>query len=386
MTTLARLLVVALALSSVSAGSASKATTPGEYFVYVGSSDSGRATSKGISIYRFTPSTGQIATVGVFPIRNPFFLAVSPDHRFLYTVDKSENEAGSKVSALALDPANGALTLIDQVSSRGANPVYTELDKSDKYVLVANYLGGTVAAFRLRADGGIGESTALVSCAGEHSPQHPERPPGPYPHAIDMSPDNRFALVTALGLDRLYVYRFDPEHGALSPHDPPFVSLPPGAGPRHIAFDPSGTHVYVMDETAGAVTVFSYAAATGTLRPLQTISTLPSDFKGNNQSGDIEVHPTGRFLFASNRGHDSIAVFGIDPSKGTLVLTEIVPSHGSRPGNFRIDPTGSYLFVANEQSNNVVVFKIDGKTGRLTATGQALDVAGPQNIVFVAVQ
>lgn len=384
---LATLLVLSLALTSPGpcVGGSGKVSAGDEFFVYIGSSKSERTASKGIYTYRFRAGTGQLTSVGLVKITNPAFLALHPNHRFLYTVNQTADYATSAVTAFAIDRATGGLTLLNQVSSHGANPVYVLLDKTKRYALVANYIGHNVATFPVLEDGRLGDASDVVQYT-DSSVNHPERPKGAFPHSIDVSSNNRFAIVTALGLDKLFVYRFDSSHGSLVQNDPPFVSLAPGAGPRHIAFDPRGKYVYSMNETAGTVTVFSYNAANGTLSERQTISTLPKDFKGNNASGEIEVHPTGKFLYASNRGHDSIAVFAVESKKGTLTPIESVPTQGKAPGNFQIDPTGSYLFVANENSDTVVVFRIDSNLGRLTPTGHVLEVPCPQNMVFLAVE
>lgn len=378
-------LLSALALPVSCLADAKKVSATDEFFIYIGSSKSERTDSKGIYVYRFKAGTGQLTSLGLVKVMNPAFLAVHPSRRFLYAVNQTADYDTSAVTAFAIDRTTGGLTLLNQVSSRGANPVYVMLDKTGRYALIANYIGDTVAAFPLLDDGRLGEASAFVQYS-ESSVNHPERPKGAFPHSIDLSPDNRFALVTALGLDKLFVYRFDQARGSLAQNDIPFFSVAPGGGPRHIAFDPSGKHVYSMNETAGTVTVFSYNAADGGLRELQTISTLPKDFKGKNASAEIEVYPSGKFLYASNRGHDSIAVFAIEPKKGTLTPVENVPTQGKAPGNFQFDPTGSYLFVANENSNNVVVFRVDPKDGRLSSTGQVLEVPCPQNMVFVAIE
>ena len=379
------LLLSALVLPVSSLAGPRKVSATDEFFIYIGSSKSERTDSKGIYVYRFKAGTGQLTSLGLVKVMNPAFLAVHPSRRFLYAVNQTADYDTSAVTAFAMDRTTGELTLLNQVSSRGANPVYVMLDKTGRYALIANYIGDTVAAFPVLDDGRLGEASSFVQYS-ESSVNHPERPKGAFPHSIDLSPDNRFALVTALGLDKLFVYRFDQARGSLAQNNIPFFSVAPGGGPRHIAFDPSGKHVYSMNETAGTVTVFSYNAADGGLHELQTISTLPKDFKDKNASAEIEVYPSGKFLYASNRGHDSIAVFAIEPKKGTLRPVENVPTQGKAPGNFQFDPTGSYLFVANENSNNVVVFRVDPKVGRLSSTGQVLEVPCPQNMVFVPIE
>ena len=233
----------------------------------------------------------------------------------------------------------------------------------------------------IRSDGRLGEVSAFVQHTG--SSVNPSRQRKPHAHSINVSPDNRFAIVADLGLDKLLVYRFDAARGALAPNDPPFAAVMPGSGPRHFTFHPGGKFAYVINELASTVTAFSYDAARGALSELQTISTLPKDFTGSSTTAEVQVDATGKFLYGSNRGHDSIAVFAIDPSKGTLTPVQRVPMQGKTPRNFRIDPTGSYLFAANQDSGSVVIFRIHAKTGRLTPTGQALAVASPVCVKFV---
>jgi 6-phosphogluconolactonase len=239
-----------------------------------------------------------------------------------------------------------------------------------------------VIVYPILEDGRLGEASAFVQHTG-HGP-NAERQEGPHAHSIDLSPDNRFAYVDDLGLDELLVYRFDSTKGSLTPNDPPFAKLDPGVGPRHFALRPDGKFAYVVTEIGRNVMVFSVDAAKGTLQHLQTVTTLPKDFTGRNDDAEIEVVPSGKFLYASNRGHDSIAVFAVDSAKGTLTTVEITSTGGKEPRSFEIDPTGKLLFAANQKSDNIVVFKIDAKTGKLTPTGQVLDVASPVCVKFVA--
>jgi 6-phosphogluconolactonase len=366
---------------------AGAAPTPSKYLVYVGTYTD-KTTSKGIYAYRYDADTGKLDSLGLAAeTTNPSFVAVHPNRRFLYAVNEVSNYKGKSsgaVSAFAIDSATGKLTFLNEVASGGADPCYITLDKTGKYVLVANYTGGSIAAFPVLDDGRLGEPSAFVQHAG-HGP-NAERQEGPHAHSIDLSADNHFALVDDLGLDELLVYRFDATQGSLTPNDPKFAKLDPGAGPRHFAFHPSGKFAYVISELASTVTVFAYDNASGSLRSLQSISTLPKGFTGRNDDAEIQVHPSGKFLYASNRGHDSIAVFAIDGSKGTLTLVEDVPTQGKEPRSFEIDPTGSLLFAENQNSNNIVLFRIDQKTGKLTAAGQTLDVASPVCVKFVAIK
>src|SRR5580692_11435256 len=364
-----------------------------KYFVYVGTyTTEAGSTSKGIYAYSFDPDTAELTPLGLAAeTTNPSFLAVHPNHRFLYAVNEVGNYKGEKsgaVSAFSTDRTTGKLTLLNEVASKGADPCYITVDKTGKYVLVANYTGGSVAVFPVLEDGRLGEATAFIQHTGHGA--DPERQEGPHAHSIDLSPDERFAIVDDLGLDETLVYRFDRAKGSLTLNDPQIYTTlakaDPGAGPRHFAFNPNGKFAYVVNEIQSTVSVFSYDGSAGVLRRLQTISTYPKDFSAHNDDAEIQVHPSGKFLYASNRGHDSIAVFAIDPDKGTLTLIEYVPTKGQSPRNFEIDPTGKLLFAANEKSDNIVIFRINAQTGRLTATDKVLDISQPVCVKFVPIE
>jgi 6-phosphogluconolactonase len=359
-----------------------------KYLVYVGTYTEAGSDSKGIYAYNFEPATATITPIGLAAATtSPSFLAVHPNRRFLYAVNEVGNYKGQKsgaVSAFSIDHATGKLTLLNQVASGGADPCYITVDKTGKYVLVANYTGGSIAAFPVLADGRLGERSAFVQHVGHGT--DPERQEGPHAHSIDLSPDDRFAVVDDLGLDQSLVYKFDNTKGTLVVNDSKVAQAAPGAGPRHFVFHPNGRFGYVINEMQSTVTVFGYDAATGALRSLQTISALPKDFTKETTGAEIEIHPSGKFLYASNRGHDSIAVFSIDQDKGTLTLVEYAPTKGSSPRNFAIDPTGTLIFAANEKSDNIVIFRIDQKTGRLTPTGKPLEISQPVCVRFVAVK
>jgi len=375
------LLVLIVCLTQFAAGQ--KPPTKGSYLMYVGTYTGPE--NKGIHAFRFDSGSGKAVPVGVAAESvNPSFLAVDPRQRFLYAVNEVSDYKGEKsggVSAFSIDRKTGNLTFLNEVASRGAGPCHVALDKTGKYVLVANYDGGSVAVFPVLTDGRLGESSAFVQHTG-HGP-NAERQEGPHAHEIQVTPDNRFAMVADLGLDQLLVYRFDPAKGTLTPDDPPFAVVEPGGGARHFVFHPDGKHVYAINEMGGSVAGFAYDAGKGALHSQQLISTLPQDFKGPNDSAEIAVSGDGKFLYASNRGPDDIAVFAIDLGKGTLTLVEHVPTKGKTPRNFVIDPSGQYLLVENQESNNIVVFQIDGKSGRLTDTGQRIAVPSPVCIVFV---
>jgi 6-phosphogluconolactonase len=380
--------LLALVLWTLYVAAAGPASPKGKYFVYVGTYTEEGSKSKGIYAYRFDPATTQITAIGlVAETINPSFVALHPNRRFLYAVNevgKYKGQSSGAVSAFAIDRVTGKLTLVNEVPSRGADPCYITLDKSGKHVLVANYTGGSVAVFPVLDDGRLGDASAFVQHQGHGT--NPERQERPHAHSIDLSPDNHFALVDDLGLDYVIAYSFDGANGSLTPNEPAFAKVDAGAGPRHFAFHPNGIFAYVINEMHSTVTVFAYDSTGGALRSLQTISTLPPGFTGQNDDAEVQVHPSGKFLYASNRGHDSIAVFAIDPTKGTLTPVEDISTRGKTPRSFEIDPTGSLLFAANQKSNNIVVFRIDAGTGRLTPTGQVLEVEAPVCVKFVAIE
>jgi 6-phosphogluconolactonase len=255
------------------------------------------------------------------------------------------------------------------------------VDKTGKVVLVANYNSGSVAVLPIKADGSLSEATAFDQHSGHGA--DPKRQPGPHSHSIFTSPDNVFALSADLGLDRLFVYRLNPAAGTLTANNPPYAEVTPGGGPRHFDFSPSGKFVYVIQEMGSKVSTYTYDKTAGTLKEIQTASTLPADFKGENTCADIHAHRSGKFVYGSNRGHDSIAVFAVDPHNGTLKLIENTSTQGKTPRNFGIDPTGKFLIAANQDTDNMVVFSIDQKTGKLTPTGQNVEVGAPVCVKFM---
>ncbi len=367
---------------------AAPAKQPGKYLFYVGTYTEEGSKSKGIYAYRYDAATAEITPLGLAAeTTNPSFVAVHPNGRFLYAVNEVGNYKGPNsggVSAFSVDHATGKLTFLNEVPSRGADPCYIIVDQTGKYVLVANYTGGSVAVFPVLADGKLGEASGFVQHTGKGT--NPERQEGPHAHSIDLSPDNRFAMVDDLGLDELLVYKFDGAKGSLTPNDPPFAKVDAGAGPRHFVLRPDGKFAYVIAEMGHTVTVFSNDASSGRLQPLQTVTTLPKDFTGRNDDAEIRVHPSGKFLYASNRGDDSIAIFAIDKGKGTLTQVGGLHTGGKEPRSFEIDPTGMLLFAANQKSDNIVVFRIDPKTGSLTPTGKVLEVGSPVCVKFLGVE
>ena len=382
----AALLLASLSLATFS--SAAPSAKPSRYLFFVGTYTEEGSKSKGIYAYSYDAKTAQMTSLGLAAeTTNPSFVAPHPNGKFLYAVNevgkyKGPNSGG--VSAFAIDGTTGKLTFLNEVASRGSDPCYITVDRTGKYVLVANYTGGSVAVFPILPDGKLGEASGFVQHTG-HGPNS-ERQEAPHAHSIDLSADNRFAMVDDLGLDEVLVYKFDSGKGSLTPNDPPFAKVAGGAGPRHFVLRPDGKFAYVVAEMGHTVTVFSNDAASGKLQVLQTVSTLPADFKGRNDDAEIQLHPSGRFLYASNRGEDTIVVYAIDGAKGTLTQVASVPTGGKEPRSFEIDPTGTLLFAENQKSDNVVVFKIDQKTGKLTPTGKVLDVGAPVCLKFVAVE
>jgi len=367
---------------------AAPAEQHGKYLFYVGTYTEEGSKSKGVYAYRFNAETGQITSLGLAAeTTNPSFVALHPNGRFLYAVNEVGNYKGPNsggVSAFSIDRSAGKLTFLNEVPSRGADPCYITLDKTGKYVLVANYTGGSIAVFPVLGDGKLGEASAFLQHSGHGT--NPARQEKAHAHSIDLSPDNRFAMADDLGLDELLVYKFDSANGSLTPNNPPFAKLDSGAGPRHFALSPTGKFAYVIAEMHSTVTVFANDEKTGTLHPLQTVSALPKDFTGQNDDAEIQMYPSGKFLYASNRGSDTITEFAIDPSKGTLTPVAYIPTQGKSPRSFEIDPTGKFLFAANQKSDNIVVFRIDAKTGHLTPTGQVLDVGSPVCVKFLKVR
>jgi 6-phosphogluconolactonase len=356
------------------------------YLVYVGTyTDKG---SKGIYAYRFDPATGESEPVGlVATSENPSFLAVASDNKYLYAVNETGNFNGGKtgaVSSFAVDRSTGKLTLLQQVSSLGADPAHLSLDVTGRYLLVANYTSGNIASFPIQPDGTLGTRISFVQHSG--SSVDKERQTGPHAHEITSTADNRFVLVPDLGLDQLLVYRFDAKTGALSPNNPPFAKAAPGAGPRHFAAAASGKFIYLTNEMASTVTVFSFDAASGQMHEQQTISTLPVGFKGDNSTAEIALDASGKHLYVSNRGEDSIALFAVSPEDGKLSYTERVPTGGKTPRHFTLDPTGKWLFAENQDSGTVTLFAVEPVSGRITATLHTLQVSSPVCVVFVAVK
>jgi len=326
---------------------------------------------KGIYVYQLDTPTGRLAPVGqTGEIVNPSYLLVDPQGRYLYAVQETEKK--SAVYAFALNGEK--INYLNHRPSQGVFPCHLALDQTGRYLLVANYGSGTVSVFPLLDNGRLGAATDVVKHTGA-SGANPQRQEGPHAHAVMVGPNNRHVFVADLGLDKIMIYRFDAATGKLTPHDPPGVSLHPGAGPRHLAFHPGGRHAFVINELDATVTTFAHSH--GTLTPLQTVSALPPDFKGTRSGAAIRVAPSGRFVYASNRGHNSIAIFAFDQASGNLTPAGHESTQGQTPRDFIIDPSGGLLLAANQDSDTVVSFRINPQTGQLQTTGPVTRVPNP---------
>jgi 6-phosphogluconolactonase len=345
--------------------------------VYVGTYTSHG--SKGIYSLRLDLETGGLERNGE-PAEtvNPSFLALHPTRRFLYAVNElgeSRHDTSGGVSAFAIDPRTGALAVLNRQPSGGAAPCHVSLDAPGRNLLVANYWSGSLRVLPVQADGRLAPATATVQHEGRGP--NPERQEGPHAHSINLDPAGRFAFAADLGLDQVLVYRFDPAKGTLTPHDPPVARLAGGSGPRHLAFHPDGRHVYLINELSSTITVFGYDAAAGMLAEQQTVSTLPAGFEGGNTTAEVAVRADGRFVYGSNRGHDSLAIFAVDATTGRLTPAGHQPTLGKTPRHFAIEPSGRYLLAANQDSDSVAVFRIDAATGGLEPVGRPVSVPSP---------
>ncbi len=349
--------------------------------LYVGTYTAGK--SEGIYVYRFDPNTGALNRSSSIKSVNPSFLTIDRSRRFLYAVNEVGEYAGKPgggVSAFAIDRDTSNLRLLNEQATQGADPCYVSVDTKKRTLLVANYTGGNVSVFPLRSDGTLG----MVAEVKQHEGSGiKEQQKGPHAHCIIFDRLERHALSADLGTDKVMIYQFDRATGKLNPAKQPFAELKPGAGPRHLTFHPSGKYVYVINELDSTMSAFKYNELNGTLTMIETVSTLPGDFTGVSYCADVHVSPSGKFLYGSNRGHNSIVVFEIDPRTGKLTPLEHVPTEGNWPRNFTLDPSGQFLLVANQRSENVVVFSIDPATGRLKPTGVNEQIPAPVCLKFL---
>jgi 6-phosphogluconolactonase len=384
---------VAALLAAVVPGGAVVAQEAGKaagnpMIVYVGTYTGPK--SKGIYTMRFDPATGRLTAPEVAAeVKNPSFLAIHPSRQFLYAVgelDEFRGKKGGAVSAFTIDPKSGKLTLMNQETTGGNGPCWVAVDATGKAALIANYGGGSISAVPIKPDGSLGAPAAqggFVQHTG--SSVNKSRQSEPHAHSLNATPDNKYAVAADLGLDKLLVYKLDPAAATLTPNDPPFATLAPGTGPRHLAFHPNGKFAFVCGEMGMTVTSLAYDGAKGTLTEVQTISTLPEGTAPSTKysTAEVQVHPSGKFVYVSNRGHDTIAGFRVEPETGKMTAIGHTPSGGKTPRNFRIDPTGQWLLAANQDSDNVVVFRIDEQTGALSPTGTEAKVGSPVCVKFL---
>jgi 6-phosphogluconolactonase len=356
----------------------------GAQTLYVGTYTSGK--SEGIYIYRMDVTTGALSHINTMKgVTDPSFLAIDPRRRWLYAVNEVEQFAGKPsgaLSAFSIDQKSGNLSFLNQQPTLGGAPCHLTVDKTGRFVLVANYTGGNISIFPVKPDGSLGVASGMVQHHG--SSINKDRQEGPHAHCIELDSSNRYAFAVDLGIDKVMIYKFNARNGTLTPNKD--VQLKPGDGPRHLTFHPNGRYAYVINELTNTVTAFTYDTATGSLNQTQTIPTLPKDFSGANTTAEILVTPSGKFLYGSNRGHDSIVAFAIDQNTGKLTFIEHVPTQGKTPRNFTIDPTGTFLLVANKDSDTIVNFRINPATGRLTSTGHTAQVPTPVCLVLVPFQ
>lgn len=382
----------------------------GDYFLFIGTYTGfkyvhhsrpyglGESHSEGIYVSRYHAATGALSEPELAAkMINPSFLTISPNHKFLYAVSEDPLSVGppldhsSYVSAFRIDPSTGHLQLLNTVPASGTSTCFIAIDHTGKFVLVSNFGSGSTSVIRVREDGSLGELSGFIQDVGRSV--DPAIQFEPHTHSVVLSPDNRYAIVSDLGTDKVLIFRFDSETGRLSPPDPPFAKVYPGGGPRHFAFDPSGRFGYQLGEMSGAIDVYSWDPKAGKLTLIQRAQSVRHDYFDGNHSGEIDVHPSGKFLFESNRqthgdnirGPDNIGVFAIDPKDGTLTPVEEVDSGGIMPRNFSIDPSGNFLLVANQVTNNIVVFRIDPSSGKLSKTGSEIKADTPVCLKFVPV-
>jgi 6-phosphogluconolactonase len=344
------------------------------------------AKSQGIYVSSFDPETGALGDAQLAATTpSPSFLALHPSGKFLYAVNEVgefRSQKSGSVSAFAIDAATGLLTLLNQQPSHGEAPCHLVVDKTGNWVLVVNYTGGNVASIPIAGDGSLKtENHSVVQHAGWSV--NPQRQEKPHAHSINLDAANRIAVAADLGIDKLMVYRFDAANGTLEPNQEPAVRLPAGSGPRHFAFRPNQRNAYVINEMLSTVISFRYDAKAGEFTILDSLKTLPEGADVWNSTAHIAVHPSGKFVYGSNRGHDSIVVFAAD-RRGRLTLVEHEPTQGKTPRNFGIDPTGRWLLAANQNSDSVVVFEVDPKTGALEPTGRQVTVGAPVCVTFVS--
>jgi len=349
-------------------------------FAYVGcfTSEDRGASGDGINVYRVDPVSGAWTHVQlVADLVNPSFLALDRSRRFLYSVHGGMTYA----TAFAIDATSGRLTMLNRQETGGTNPVHLAIDSSNRFLVVSNYASGSMAVLPINGDGSLAPLSDLVDLPGAPGP-HPTQQTSSHPHHNPFDPEGRFLLVPDKGLDAVFAFRLDAANGALEWAATPSVSANPGAGPRHVDFHPRLPTAYVINELDSTVAVYEVDSRNVALNRRQLLSTLPDDFTGTSTTAEIAVHPSGRFLYGSNRGHDSIVAYAVDQTSGLLTLLGWTPSGGERPRYFGIDPSGTQLYACNERGHNIVAFRVDQGTGALAATGTTVETRSPVTLVF----
>jgi 6-phosphogluconolactonase len=358
--------------------------SPAAYWVYIGS----YTMDTGIHLFRFDTALGELTAQGLAAkIGRPNFQAISPNEKYLYSGAREQlagDQKLDKLAAFSIDRTSGMLTLLNQEPTGGENPCFVTVDAAGKNALVSHYEAASVAVLPIDSTGRVAPPSSIMHQRG--SSVHPKRQIHSFPHSINLDPASKFAFVPDLGADRLFIYRFDSMAGTLVPSNPPTITIPPGSGPRHFTFHPSAKFAYLINELTNSVIAYRYDAAAGMLHELQQISTHPPDYTGHGQAAEILAHPNGKFLYTSNRGHDSIAIFAIDPSSGRLTSIGHESTQGSWPRNFRIDPAGNWLLAANQRSDSVFLYRIDQSTGKLSRAGGPYAVPQPSCVKFLAVE
>ena len=351
-----------------------------DYYLYIGTYT--RKTSEGIYVYRFNAQTGDFAPVSIAKgVSNPAFLAISANNRFLYSVGGT---TGDSVRAFSIDRQSHQLTLLNSQASGGPGGAHLAVDKTGKWVIVGHYTGGSLSVLPTQTDGSLGKVVQLIQHEGksiESNATPADRQTKPFVHSINIAPNNTDVFVPDLGTDKIMTYRLSAQTGQLTAGNPPFTAVTPGSGPRHFTFHPNGRFAYVIQEMGATITGFTYK--NGQLTPFQTVKTLPDDYTGRKWTADIHISPDGRFLYGSNRAHESLVIFSIDPKTGQLTLVGHQPVNGKTPRNFAIDPTGNFLLVANQDTDNITVFKRDKQTGKLISTGREINVSMPVCLLFI---
>lgn len=378
-------ILLGLTFSSVSWGQSPDRSRPGKMRVYVGTYTGPK--SRGIYLLELDLSTGTLVSKGLAAATvNPSFLAIHPNRKFLYAANEVGDFQGQKtgsVSGFAIDAKSGLLTPLNVAPSGGGDPCYVVVDPTGRNLLVANYSGGSVEVVPIGTDGKLGSPSSVIQHRGQGA--DPFRQSGPHAHSIDLDASGRVAIAADLGLDKLLIYRLDAENGRLTPNQPAFVAMSPGSGPRHFAFHPDGRHAFAINEMASTLNAFDYDPASGALQVTQSVTSRGSGGEPGNSTAEILVHPSGKFVYGSNRGDDTLAIFAVDPVSGKLSVVGHHPTGGKTPRSFGIDPTGKYLIAANQNSDSLVVFQIDPTSGRLAPVGKPVEVPSPVCVKFLPI-